>query len=461
MKPKEYDILAFGSGGGGKFIAWNLAKQGQKAAAVERKYIGGSCPNIACLPSKNIIHSAKVASLFYRSHEFGIYKDHCKIDMQMVRNRKRSMVEELVNLHLDHFKASGAELILGEAKFIGPKTIQITDAQGKTQVVSAKKIVLDTGTRAAIDDIPGLREAKPLTHIEALELDHIPNHLIIIGGGYIGLELGQAMRRFGSKVTIIERNERLVHREDVDVSEAIQGLFKDEGIEIITNAYPTNIEGASGHSVKVHLAGRSNHVVEGSHLLIATGRIPNTEDIGLELTGVELTKQGHIKVNERLETTSSGIWAVGDCAGSPYFTHIAFDDFRIVLENIKGGLRVKDGRQVPYCIFIDPELARVGLSEMDAKAQSLPYRLAKIPMSDVLRTRTLSETRGFMKALVDPKDQILGFTVFGVGAGEMIAPVQVAMLAKQPYTILRDAIFTHPTLIEGLNVLFSGVPPKG
>ncbi|WP_068468845.1 dihydrolipoyl dehydrogenase family protein [Candidatus Protochlamydia phocaeensis] len=458
MEEEAYDVVVFGSGEGGKYIAWNLAKQGQKVAVIERKYIGGSCPNIACLPSKNIIHSAKVASLFFRSPEFGITKDNCKINMQAVRERKRQMVNGLVNMHIDLFKKNGAELIVGEGKFIGPKTIQVTDAQGKARHLTGKKIILSTGSRTAMENIPGLKEAKPLTHIEALELDHIPDHLIVIGGGYIGLELAQAMRRFGSKVTIIERNERLVHREDKDVSEALQDLFKDEGIDFIPNAHVASVEGISGQSVKVHLA-QSNRTIEGTDLLVATGRTPNTAGIGLELTEVELTDKGHIKVNERLETTAPDIWAVGDCAGSPHFTHIAFDDFRIVLENMNGGNRIKTGRQVPYCMFIDPELARIGLSETEAKAQGIPYRLAKIPMSQVLRTRTLSETRGFMKALIDAKtDKILGFTVFGVGAGEIMASVQIAMLGGLPYTTLRDAIFTHPTLIEGLIPLFSAVP---
>lgn len=457
---EEYDVLVLGSGEGGKYIAWNLAKQGQKVAVIERKYIGGSCPNIACLPSKNIIHSAKVASLFFRSHEFGITKDNCRIDMQAVRERKRRMVDGLVDMHLGIFKNSGAELIIGEGKFIGPKIIEVTDAQGNVRTLSAKKIVISTGSKAAIDNIPGMQEAKPMTHVEALELDVIPEHLLIIGGGYIGLELAQAMRRFGSNVTIIERNDRLAHREDKDVSEELEKLFRDEGIDFITNARVESVEGVSGDHVKLHLSFKDQpeRTVEGSHLLIASGRIPNTSGIGLELTGVKLRSDGHIEVNERLETTSPNIWAVGDCCGSPHFTHIAFDDFRIVFENLNGGKRSTKDRQVPYCMFTDPELARVGLSETEAKAKGIPYRLAKIPMSKVLRTRTLSETRGFMKALVDVKtDQILGFTVIGVGAGEIMASVQIAMLGKLPYTTLRDAIFTHPTLIEGLIPLFSEI----
>lgn len=457
---KKYDVLVLGSGEGGKYIAWTLAKEGLKAAVIERKYVGGSCPNIACLPSKNIIHSAKVASFFWRSPEFGITKDNCQIHMPNVRGRKRKMVDELIQMHLDNFKKSGTELIQGSGKFIGPKIIEVTFPDGHTETMTGENIIISTGSRATLGNIPGLAEAQPLTHIEALELDQIPEHLLVIGGGYIGLELAQAIRRFGSRVTIIERNDRLAHREDLDVSEGIQKIFAEEGIAIKTNVKIQSVEGTSGQWVKIQATQNGKEFTfEGSHLLVATGRTPNTQDIGLELAGVKVTDRGYIKVNERLQTTAPGVWAVGDCAGSPNFTHIAYDDFRIVSENILGGgKRVTTGRQVPFCMFTDPELARVGLSETEAKAKGIPYRLAKLPMSAVLRTRTLSETEGFMKALIDTKsDRILGFTAFGAGAGEIMAVVQVAILAGLPYTALKDAIFTHPTLPEGLIPLFSNV----
>jgi len=458
---EEYDIMVLGSGEGGKYVAWTLAKEGQRAAVIERKWVGGSCPNIACLPSKNIIHSAKVASYFFRSGEFGISKDNCRIDMASVRDRKRKMVEGLVEMHLDIFKKSGAELIAGTGRFTGPATIEVSLPGGGTRLLRGKNVIVSTGSRATVEPIPGLLEASPLTHIEFLELDRIPEHLLVIGGGYIGLELAQAARRFGSRVTIIERNHRLAHREDEDVSAALEELFPEEGIDILTGAHVAGVEGKSGHWVGLRVVqGESELILEGTHLLVATGRTPNTQDIGLELAGVDKTERGHIKVNERLQTTAPGVWAVGDCAGSPHFTHIAFDDFRVVRDNILGGHRVTTGRLVPSCVFTDPELARVGLSETEAKAQGIAYRLAKIPMLAVLRTRTLSETRGFMKALIDAKsDRILGFTVFGVGGGEIMASVQVAMIGGLPYTVLRDAIFTHPTLLEGLIPLFSAVPP--
>jgi pyruvate/2-oxoglutarate dehydrogenase complex dihydrolipoamide dehydrogenase (E3) component len=460
-KPEAYDILVLGSGEAGKYIAWTLAKQGKRVAVIDRKYIGGSCPNIACLPSKNIIHSAKVANYFFRSAEFGISKDNCRIDMAAVRERKRKMVAGLVDMHLANFKASGAELLMGAGRFTGPKTIELTQAGGAKRWLQGAKIILCVGTHATIDAVPGLAEANPLTHIEALELDHIPEHLLILGGGYIGLEFAQAMRRFGSRVTVIERNAKLIHREDDDVTDAIHQLFRDEGIEVLTNSRITKVEGNSGEAVKVFVTqSGSGKIVAGSHLLVASGRTPNTKGIGLELAGVELTDRGYIKVNERLETTAPDVLAVGECAGSPHFTHIAFDDFRIVRDNLAGGNRVTTGRQVPFCLFTDPELARIGLSENEAKKSGVAYRLAKIPMMAALRSRTLSETRGFMKALIDTKsDRILGFTAFGVEAGEIMASVQVAILAGLPYTTLRDTIFTHPTLAEGLVALFSAVPP--
>ena len=460
--PEEYDVVVLGSGEAGKYIAWSLAKKGMRAVVIERKYIGGSCPNIACLPSKNIIHSAKVASYFWRSGEFGITKDNARVNLSAVRDRKRKMVDGLVEMHLNNFKASGAELLMGTGRFIGPKTIEVALADGGTRVLRGEKVVISTGSRATIPPIPGLIEASPLTHIEALDLDHIPERLLIIGGGYISLELAQAMRRFGSSVTIIERNARLAHREDQDVTDMLHDMFCEEGIEVVTSARITKVEGESGKSVKIYAVRDGSEIIlEGTHLLVASGRTPNTQGIGLELTGVETTDRGYVKVNARLETTAPGIWAVADCAGSPHFTHIAFDDHRIVRDNLAGGHRVTTGRQVPFCMFTDPEFARIGLSETEAKERGIGYRLAKIPMVAVLRTRTLSETRGFLKALIDTEsDRILGFTALGVEAGEIIATVQVAMLAGLPYTVLRDAIFTHPTMLEGLIPLFSAVPAR-
>jgi pyruvate/2-oxoglutarate dehydrogenase complex dihydrolipoamide dehydrogenase (E3) component len=460
--PEEYDIVVLGSGEGGKYLAWTFARQGKRVAVVERKLIGGACPNIACLPSKNFIHSAKVASYFRRGAEFGLMAESFQVDMLAVRQRKRDMVDGLIKIHLANFKSSGAELILGSGRFVGPKTLEVTAAGGGVRWVRGATVVVGTGTRANIDPIPGLRESHPLTHIEALELDHLPRHLIVLGGGYIGLEFAQAMRRFGSRVTIIDHNDRLVPREDDDIAAGLTELCVAEGIELVLGAELSGVEGTSGKGVKLQIRqGGAKIVLDGTDLMIAAGRTPNTEEIGLDLGGVELTEHGYIKVNERLETTAAGVFAIGDCAGGPQFTHISYDDFRVVRDNLMGKPRGTTGRLVPFCLFTDPELARVGLSEKEAKARGIAYRLAKLPMAAVLRTRTLSETRGFMKALIDAKsDQILGFAVLGVDGGEIMGAVQIAMIAGLPFTALGDAILAHPTLLEGgLVPLFSNVPP--
>ncbi|CAN5611379.1 mercuric reductase [soil metagenome] len=457
--PKDYDLVILGSGETGKHLAWTLAAQGQQVVLVERQFIGGSCPNIACLPSKNVIHSAKVASLARRGAEFGIGIGECTIDMAAVRERKRKMVNDLVDLHLGKFKASGAELVIGEGRFTGPRTLEVVLRNGGTRLLRGRNVVINTGSRTTMDTTPGLREAQPLTHIEALDLDHVPEHLLVLGGGYVGLELAQAFRRFGARVTIVERNSALIHREDPDISDAMEQLFHDEGIEVFTDTVVDSITGFSGQAVQVQGTRKGSSVMlECSHLLVATGRTPNTGGIGLELAGVKLDERGHVKVNERLQTTTEGVWAAGDCAGSPHFTHIAYDDFRIIRDNLAGEHRVTTGRQVPSCIFTDPELARVGLNEREAKDAGIPYRLAKISMKAVARTWTLSEPRGLMKALIEADgDRILGFIAFGVEAGEVMAVVQVAMANNLPFTVLRDSVLTHPTIAEGLGVLFSAI----
>ncbi len=456
-QPEEFDLVILGGGTGSTIAAWTFAGEGKRVAVVDRKYIGGSCPNIACLPSKNIIHSAKVVDYLRRSKEFGITCDGFAIDMSGVRDRKRKMVSGLNAMYLDNYKKTGAEFICGTGRFIASRTVQVTLTDGTIRRLHGTNVIVSTGTRAALEKIPGLGEAQPLTHVEALELDEIPEHLLVIGGGYVGVEFAQAMRRFGSKVTVVDRNAQLMSREDPDVCDALLSLLADEGIDILLNARIKQVSGKSGDSVSVVVEQNGiEKVLKGSHVLVATGRIPNTEGLGLELAGLELTDRGYIKVNERLQTTAPGVWAIGEVAGSPQFTHISIDDFRVVHSNLTGGNRVTTGRQVPYCLFTDPELARIGLSETEAEARGIAYRLFKVPMETNLRAHTLSETRGFVKALVEAdSDRILGFTAFGAGAGETLAAVQIAMIAGLPYTALRDAILTHPTLVEGLTSLFS------
>lgn len=459
---ERFDVLVFGSGAGGKLTAWTSASEGLRTAVVERRLIGGSCPNIACLPTKNVVHSAKVADFVRHDRDFGSGTAPASIEMAEVRARKRRMVDGLVSMHMDKYKESGAELVFGEGSFVGPKTIEVRLNNGGVRTLYGDRVFLNLGTHAAVPDIPGLRAARPLTHVEALELDRLPSHLIVLGGGYVGLEFAQAFARFGSRVTVLERGPLLLPREDKDVADALLEFLRLDGVDVRLNLQVAEVEGSSGDSVRLTLAASvGTSVLEGSDILVATGRIPNTQDVGLEKTGVTLDARGYIQVNERLETTAPGIWALGECAGSPQFTHISEDDFRIVQANLRGGSRNTRDRLVPFCLFTDPEIARVGLSENEAVAAGRRYRLTKMPMEAVLRARTLSETRGFMKALVgNDSDEILGFTAVGPHAGEILAVVQTAMMAKLPYTALRDAVFTHPTMAEGLGPLFGGVPAR-
>jgi len=457
---EKVENVILGGGEPGKYIAWELAREGRRTVVVERGLIGGSCPNIACLPSKNMIHSAKVADLVRHGKQYGQRTEPGATDMAGMRRRKREMVDGLVEIHRKRFTANPLEFLLGEGRFVAPLTIEVRLAAGDTRRIEAERIFLDLGTHATIPDTPGLTDAVPLTHVEALELERLPEHLIVLGGGYVGVEFAQAFRRFGSRITVVEYGPQLLGREDPDVAEAVRAIFAEDGIDVIPGAETLSVEGRSGVRVRFHLrTAAGKRVLEGSDVLVATGRAPNTKGIGLARAGVDLDARGYIRVNERLETSAPAVWAMGECAGSPLFTHAAFDDFRVVRDNLAGGKRTTRDRLIPYCVFIDPELGRVGLNEIEAKQKGVDVRVVTLPMASVLRARTLGETRGFMKVLLDSRiDRIVGFTMLGPDAGEVIAVVQTAMLAGLPYTGLRDAIFTHPTMAEGLNVLFTNAP---
>ena len=459
-QPEQVEVLVLGSGEAGKLLAWHMARAGRRTAVVERRWIGGSCPNIACLPSKNEIWSAKVAHLAHHGAQFGTVTGPITIDMAAVRQRKRDMVDREIALHLQNYKTSGAELIMGTGRFVAPKTLEVRLNDGGTRLLAGDQVFLNLGTHAAIPSIPGLEAAQPLTHIEALELDYLPPHLVVLGGGYIGLELAQAYRRFGSRVTVIESGPQLMSREDRDVADEMRRILGDEGIQILVATETVNVHGRSGEEVSLTVRTASGEqTIEGSDILVAAGRVPNTAGIGLEEAGVELDGRGYVRVNERLETTASDVWAVGECAGSPQFTHVSHDDFRIITDNLAGGKRSTRDRLVPYCMFTDPPLARVGLSEREAQHQGVTARVARLSMSAVLRAHTTDETQGFMKALVASDDRILGFTMIGAEAGEVVAVVQTAMLANLPYPVLRDAVLAHPTMAEGLGPLLSNLPP--
>ena len=459
---EKFEVLVLGSGTGGKLIAWYMAQSGRRTAVVERRWVGGSCPNIACMPSKNEISSAKIAQLARHSESYGTVTGPVAVDMATVRRRKREMVERQIAKHLQIYRTAGAELIMGSGRFLAPKTLEVTLNEGGTRVLAGDKVFLNVGTHAAIPNVPGLEAAQPLTHVEALELDYLPRHLIVIGGGYSGLELAQAYRRFGSEVTVVESGPQLLAREDIDVSREMRRILSDEGIQVLVEAELLQVRGRSGDKVTLIVRTPSGEQhINGSDILVAVGRVPNTAGIGLEQAGVELAERGYIRVNGRLETSAPDVWAVGECAGSPQFTHISEDDFRIIRDNLAGGNRSTHDRLVPYCMFTDPPLAHVGLSEGEAERQGVMTRVARLPMDSVLGAQATDQRQGFMKALVgDGDDRILGFTMIGAASGEVMAAVYTAMLADLSYQSLANAALAHPTMAEGLSSLFSSVPPR-
>lgn len=458
---ETFDAVILGCGEAGKYMAWHLAKSGQRAIVVEDRYLGGSCPNIACLPSKNIIHSAAIAEAVRQAARFGSHAGDLRVSMTEVQARKRAMIEGLMALHREKFAASGAELLMGRGRFVDERTLDVVLNGGGTRMVRGDKMFLDLGAFATMPELPGLAASGAMTHVEVLDLDTCPDHLLVLGGGYIALELAQAMRRLGARVTVVERAERLLMREDPEIGAAVTALLQDEGIAIVTKVTIAEVSGRSGEAVSLH--GTVDGVetrIDGSHLLVALGKAPNTRDIGLDRAGVALTAGGYIQVNERLETSAPQVWAMGDCAGSPAFTHMSFEDFRIVRDNLAGGSRTTAQRQVPNCLFIEPELARVGLNEIEAKQRGIAYRLASLPIGAILRTRTTGESRGMLKALIGDDDRILGFTAFAPRAGELLPPIQLAMAHNLPFQAIEQLTIAHPTYAEGLVSLFGSVPPR-
>lgn len=459
---ERFDVLILGSGQGGKLLAWHLARSGKTVAVVERRWVGGSCPAVACLPSKNELFSARVAHVVRNAGNYGVETGAVSVDMTRVRRRKQDMIDREIAFHLSMYKESGAELIMGTGRFIAARTIEVLLNDGGVRRLEGSEVVINVGTHAAIPDVPGLAAAEPLTHVEALELDCLPAHLIVLGGGYTGVEFAQAFRRFGSEVTLIEPGPRLMGREDAEVGEELRRILTAEGVNVLLSGQPMRVSGASGAKVAIEVAiATGEQTVKGSHLLVATGRVPNTADIGLDDAGIERDLRGFIRVSDRLETTASGVWAIGECAGSPQFTYVSVDDFRIVRDNMGGGDRRTSDRIVPHVTFTDPPLARVGLSEADAKNRGLNARVGYLPMSIVLRTEATDEFEGFMKIVVSGEDdRILGFTMVGSEAGEVMTAIQTAMLSALPYTKLRDAVIAHLTVSEGLGPLLANVPAR-
>lgn len=464
MPVKRYDAIIIGAGQGGVPLARSLASAGRSTALIEHVHIGGTCVNEGCTPTKTMVASARVAYLTRRASEYGVMNSGWSVDMKKVRLRKRDMVESFRSSNEKRIKEEkNLDLYMGKASFTGMKTLQVEMKDGTTEELSSDTIFINTGTRPDVPGIEGIRSVTFLNSTSIMELDRVPRHLLIVGGGYIGLEFGQMFSRFGSQVTIVHRGAQLVPREDEDVAGEVLHILQEDGIEVILNSQPVSVtqekDGTIAMKVK-KLSGNSGNeemTLRGSHLLLAAGRVPNTEYLNPGRTDVQINERGFVKVNDRLETTVSDIYAIGDVKGGPAFTHISYDDYRILRTNIlEGGNATIKDRLVPYTIFIDPQLGRVGLSEKEARSRGMHIRVAKIPMTYVARALEAGETRGLMKAIVDADSgRILGCAILSVEGGELMAIIQMAMMGGVSYTALRDGVFAHPTLAESLNTLFS------
>ena len=457
----HYDAIILGSGQGGKPLALALGKAGWRTAIIERKFIGGTCVNTGCTPTKTMVGSARVAYMSSRGEEFGIHTQLSGVSMERIRQRKDEIVLQSRNggekALLD---AKNVDLIYGDARFTGPKSIYVKKRDGGELNLTADKIFIDTGARTTPPSIAGFDAIRSLPNIldnaSIMELDQLPEHLLILGGGYIGVEFSQMFRRFGSRVTIVQAGDQLLAHEDSDMAGEVAKILREDGIDILFNAKTLQLSGDKNKiTMQVQLDGQQQ-ALEGTHLLVAIGRTPNTEDLDLPAAGIATDDRGFLRVNSRLETNVPGVYGIGDVKGGPAFTHISYDDFRILRDNLIDGKNAStDGRMVPYTVFIDPQLGRIGVTEKEARQQNLKFRIAKMPMTYVARAKEFGESRGLMKVLVDAQsDQILGAAILGTEGGEIAAMLQLAMMGKIPYPVLLNGVFAHPTLSESLNVIF-------
>jgi pyruvate/2-oxoglutarate dehydrogenase complex dihydrolipoamide dehydrogenase (E3) component len=457
---QQYDAIIIGSGQAGTPLSTALADAGMHTALVEQSHVGGTCVNEGCTPTKTMVASGRVAYLARRGADYGVETGAIAIDLRKVRQRKREIVDKFRNGSQARIeKTANLELIFGEARFAGPNTVDVRSKDGSLRSISAKYIFINAGTRASRPDLEGLSGVPFLDNVSIMELDSVPDHLLILGGGYIGLEFGQLFRRFGSRVTIVEPGSQLLKHEDPDVAEEVEKIFQQDEIEVMLNTKAIRVRQADG-TIRFDLERQGTPTtLVGSHLLVATGRVPNSDTLKLEAALIETDDRGFVKVNDRLETTASGVYALGDINGGPAFTHISYDDFRVIRANLieKKSASIKN-RLVPYAIFIDPQLGRIGLTETEAREQKRKIRVAKLPMTSVARALEVDETRGFMKAIVDADTKrILGAAVLGIEGGEVMAAFEIAMMGNLPYTALRDGVFAHPTLVESLNNLFTAM----
>ena len=455
----QYQAVVIGAGQGGKPLCVALAGARWRTAIVEREHVGGTCVNEGCTPTKTMVASGRVAYLARRGADYGVQTGNISIDMTRIRKRKRDIVDSFRNGSQARLeKTQNLDLIFGEASFTGPKTLAVRLKDGTQRVLRAEQIFIDAGCRPAVPKIDGLNDVPYLNSTSIMELDSVPEHLLVLGGGYVGLEFGQMFRRFGSRVSIVHRGDRLLRGEDSDVADEIAAHLRQDGIDVFLNSTAHSVARAGS---QILLSNRDEagkiHELQGSHLLVATGRVPNVEALNLSVAGIATDDRGFIKVNSKLETSAPGVYALGDINGGPAFTHISYDDFRILRTNlIDKGSATTEGRPVPYTIYIDPQLGRIGITENQARKQNKNIRLAKMPMSSVARALEVDESRGFLKAIVDADtNQILGAAVLGIEGGEIMSLLELAMMGKMPFTTLRDAIFAHPTLAESLNNLFT------
>jgi pyruvate/2-oxoglutarate dehydrogenase complex dihydrolipoamide dehydrogenase (E3) component len=455
----EYQAVVIGSGQGGTPLCKALAKAGMRTALVEREHVGGTCVNEGCTPTKAMVASARVAYLSRRSADYGVQTGNIRIDMTRIRKRKRDIVDSFRNGNQASLeKTKNLDLLFGEASFTGPKSLAVRLKDGAQRALRAEQIFINAGCRPAIPKVDGLEHVPHLNSTSIMELDSVPEHLLVLGGGYVGLEFGQMFRRFGSRVSIVQSGAQLLRGEDSDVADEIAAILRQDGIDVFLS---TRAESVTKTGSRVVLTARDKtqeiHTLQGSQLLVATGRVPNVEALNLGAATIATDNRGFIKVNPKLETSTPGVYALGDINGGPAFTHISYDDFRILRTNlIDKGNATTEGRCLPYTIFIDPQLGRIGITEAQAHEQNKNIRVAKMPMSSVARALEVDESRGLMKAIVDAgTDQILGAAVLGIEGGEIMSMLQLAMMGKMPFTTLRDAIFAHPTLAESLNNLFT------
>jgi len=457
---KHYDALIVGAGQAGVPLARAFASAGRRTALIEREHVGGTCINEGCTPTKTMVASARVAYLAGRGADYGVRTGPISVDLARVRERKRAIVEKFRSGGQRRLESTpNLDLIFGDARFIAAKELDVrpTKNGGSPRRITADLVFLNPGCRPARPKLEGVDRVATLDSTSIMELADLPNHLLVIGGGYVGLEFAQMFRRFGSRVTVLQRNSQLLPNEDADVAAEVTSILEQDGVEVVLQAEPHCVAPqGKGIRLSVRTPG-GDRTVEGSHLLFAAGRTPNTEDLGCEAAGLDLDDKGFIKSNPRLETTVPGVYALGDVKGGPQFTHISYDDFRIIRTNLlEGGAATTEHRLLPYTVFIDPQLGRVGLSEKDARKQGRHIRVAKMPMTNVARALEMDESRGFIKAVVDADSgMILGAAVLGVEGGELMSVVQVAIMGRLTAATLRDAIFAHPLLAESLNNLFA------